>query len=387
MHNNFIIPDFTLGQLAQLTNGKLKGDPNLALSGINPNPLEAKTGELCLIFSNKFIKLLNQGMLKAGAYLVPSDSQIQVEVPRVEVKRPKLIIKQLLEVFGPKPFTLPVGIHPSAIIDQSASLGKDVRIGPLVYIGPEAVIGDRTEVQAGSIIGSKVQIGVDCLIHPRVCLQENSKIGNKVIIQGGAVIGADGFSYITEETSNLEKIQAGNQLTESTDLKNQKQAQLKVPSIGWVEIADRVEIGANTCIDRGTIGPTTIGQGTKIDNLVQIAHNCKIGENCLIIGQAGIAGSVILGDNVVIAGQSGCKDNIELRCGTVLVGASHAHKDTLPFSVIGGNPAIDVKEYIQKEKNLRRALRQIPKLKEASDLLKKEITKLKKESNTLRDEQ
>lgn len=368
--SGFQIPSFSLGQLAQITGGELHGDPALQLSGVNPDPLKAKAGELCFVFNNKFIKLLNEGELKASAYLVPSDSNITIEAPRVAVKRPKLIIKQLLEVFAPKRFSFAVGIHPSAVIDESATLGKNVRIGPFVFIGPKSVIGDNTEIQSGVHIGQGVSIGSSCTIKPRVVIEDSTKVGNRVIIHPGTVVGADGFSYVTEEQSNLEKIQAG---AKPEELEIKKQPQLKVPSAGWVEIGDDVEIGANTCIDRGTIGPTIIGNGTKIDNQVQVAHNCKIGEDCLMIGQAGLAGSVTLGDRVVIAGHSGCKDNIEIGHDTVIVAASHAHKDSAPFQILGGDPAIPAREYIQKEKSLRRALREVPKLREEVDALKKKV--------------
>jgi UDP-3-O-[3-hydroxymyristoyl] glucosamine N-acyltransferase len=366
--SNFQIPSFTLGQLAQITSGDLVGDPSLSLAGVSSDPLKASSNQLCLVFTPKFIKLLNEGKLNAAAYLVPTDSKITVDVPRVAVKRPKLIIKQLLEVFGPKRFSFPAGVHPSAVVDESVILGKNVKIGPHVFIGPKSEIGDNTEIQAGVVIGQSVNIGSSCLLRARVVIEDSCKIGNRVIIHPGTVIGADGFSYITEEISNLEKIQAG---TKTEELEVKTQPQLKVPSAGWVEIADDVEIGANSCIDRGTIGPTSIGRGTKIDNLVQIAHNCKIGEDCLLIGQSGLAGSVTLGDRVVVAGHSGCKDNTEIGHDVVIAASSHTHKDVEPFNIMGGNPALTAKEYIQREKGIRRAMREAPKLREELEALKK----------------
>jgi UDP-3-O-[3-hydroxymyristoyl] glucosamine N-acyltransferase len=367
---SFQIPNFTLGQLAQITNGELSGDANLTLQGISPDPLKATPDQLCLVFGSKFIKLLHEGKLNAGAYLVPSDAKITANVPRVAVKRPKLIIKQLLEVFGPKRFSFPIGVHPSAVIDPTASLGKNVKIGPLVYVGPGAQIGDNTELQTGATLGANVKVGSGCLIKSRVVVEDACIIGNRVILHPGAVIGADGFSYVTEDVSNLEKIQAG---AKPNDLEPKPQLQLKVPSAGWVEIADDVEIGANTCIDRGTIGATIIGRGTKIDNLVQVAHNCKIGEDCLLIGQSGMAGSVTMGDRVVIAGHSGCKDNTEIGHDSIIAAASHTHKDVEPFSIMGGDPAVTAKEYIGREKSLRRALREVPKLRQELNELKKSI--------------
>ncbi len=367
--SNFAIPSFTLGQLAQITSGEISGDPNLSLSGVSPDPLKANETQLCLVFSPRFLKLLNEGQLKAGAYLVPTDAKISIDVPRVAVKRPKLIIKQLLEVFGPKRFSFPVGVHPSAVLEESVTLGKNVKIGPQVYVGPNSSIGDNTEIAAGVTIGQGVKVGSNCLLRARVVIEDSCKIGNRVIIHPGAVIGADGFSYVTEDTSNLEKIQAG---AKPTELEPKPQPQLKVPSCGWVEIADDVEIGANTCVDRGTIGPTIVGRGTKIDNLVQIAHNCKIGEDCLLIGQSGLAGSVVVGDRVVIAGHSGCKDNTEIGHDVVIAAASHTHKDVEPFNIMGGDPAVTAKEYIHREKSLRRAMREVPKLREELEALKKQ---------------
>ncbi len=368
MSENFQIPSFTLGQLAQITGGQAFGNTDLPLKGFSPDPLKASSEQLCFVFNNKYLNLLNEGKLSAGGYLVPSSAKITANVSFVAVERPKLVIKQLLELFSPKRYSFPAGVHATAIIDETAQIGKNVKIAPHVFIGPNSIIGDNTEIQAGVNIGKSVKIGSGCLIKYKVTIEDFCKIGNKVIIHPGAVIGADGFSYITEEISNLEKIQAG---AKAEDLKIQAQPQLKVPSAGWVEIGDEVEIGANTCIDRGTIGPTIIGNRTKIDNLVQIAHNCKIGEDCLLIGQCGLAGSVILEDRVIIAGHAGCKDNITIGHDTILVASSHAHKDAIAFSVLGGNPAIPAKEYIQKEKSLRRTIRETAKLRDEIEELKK----------------
>ncbi|MDX1918610.1 MAG: UDP-3-O-(3-hydroxymyristoyl)glucosamine N-acyltransferase [Candidatus Caenarcaniphilales bacterium] len=360
----FEIPNFNLGKLAQITGGELVGDPRLELYGVSSNPLEADEKQLCLVFTPRFLKLLNQGELKAGAYLVPSDVKIERQVAHVKVPRPKLVIKQLLDFFGPKRFCFSEGVHPTAIIAENVKLGAGVSIAPHCYIGPGTQIGDQTQIQPGVVLGKNVQIGTKCLIRAKVVIEDETKIGDRVIIHPGAVIGADGFSYVTERPSNAELLQqhAGNKT--KADLKAESNPLLKVPSIGWVEIGDDVEIGANTCIDRGTIGATVIKRGTKIDNLVQIAHNCLIGEECVIIGQAGLAGSVTLGDRVLIAGHSGCRDNIELGHDTVLVGASHAHRDAPPFSLLGSNPAIEGTEYLKREKTLRRIMREFPILKE-----------------------
>jgi UDP-3-O-[3-hydroxymyristoyl] glucosamine N-acyltransferase len=362
------IPSFTLGQLAQMTNGEISGDPDFKLLGFSPDPLKADSQQLCFVFTPKYIKLLNEGKLAAGAYLVPSDAKIEAPVNCVKVARPKLTIKQLLDLFAPKRFTFPEGIHASAIVEPTAQLGDRVKIGPFAFVGPRTIIGDKTEIQSGVQIGQNVKIGKNCLIKSNVVIEDFSKIGDNVIIHPGAVVGADGFSYVTERESNLEQVQKG---AKPESLSTEPNPLLKVASAGWVEIEDDVEIGANSCIDRGTLGVTVIGKGTKIDNQVQIAHNCRIGKDCLLIGQSALAGSVILGDRVVIAGHSGCKDNIEIGHDTILAAASHAHKDAEPFSILGGDPALPAKEYIQREKSLRRAMRETPKLREELNELKK----------------
>ncbi|HEY9885730.1 MAG TPA: UDP-3-O-(3-hydroxymyristoyl)glucosamine N-acyltransferase, partial [Vampirovibrionales bacterium] len=369
------IPQFTLGQLKQITSGKIFGDENLTLKGFSSDPLKATKEQLCFAFTPKYIKLLNEGKLNAGAYLVPEDSKVEVEVPRVAVKRPKLTIKLLLDLFAPKRFSFNPSVHPSVVKHENVQLGKNVKIGPNVFLGPNCKIGDNTEIQAGVVIGRNVEIEQGCLLKANVVIEDYCKIGKRVIIHPNTVIGADGFSYVTEDISNLEKARAG---AKPEELSTGRQIQHKVPSAGIVIIEEDVEIGANTCIDRGTMGPTIIKKGTKIDNLVQIAHNCTIGEDCLLVGQCGIAGSVTLGDRVVVAGHAGCKDNTEIGHDTIIAGASHTHKDAPPYSIMGGDPAIPATEWIKKEKALRKAMREAPKLREELNELKKIVAELQK---------
>lgn len=371
---DFHIPSFKLGQLAQVTGGELNGDPALELKGFSPDPLKATSDQLCFVFRDKYIRLLNDGELSAGAYLVPTNVKITAEVPYVAVKRPKLIIKQLLEVFGPKRYSFPAEVHPSAVIDPSAKLGKNVKIGPQVFVGPNSSIGDNTELQAGVKIGKSVTLGSSCLIKYSVVIEDNTKIGNRVIIHPGTVIGGDGFSYVTEELSNLEKIQAGANPAELVG----RQKQLKVPSVGWVVLGDDVEIGANSCVDRGTLGPTIVGRGTKVDNHVQIAHNCKIGEDCLLAGHVALAGSVVWEDGVIGGGKSMCSDNLTVGHDSVLTGAAEVTNDLPPYSVVASiQPALPMRQYFSREKSVRRLIRDFPKVKLEIEELKKELKSLK----------
>ncbi len=362
------IPPFTLSDLASLLSGQIIGDPALKLTGFNGDPLKASPTELCFIFNAKFCRLLNEGALQAGAYLVPSDFEFKVDFNGIAVDRPKLVVRTLLTHFAPKRFAPPVGVHATAVIDPSAQIGEGVRVGAHVFIGPQCTIGARSEIQAGCSLGQGVRLGEACCLKYRVVIEDFCQLGDRVIVHPGAVIGADGFSYVTAEPTNVERLIAGGQ---SADLAIIKQAQLKVPSVGWVEIGDDVEIGANSCIDRGSFGATIIGRGTKIDNLVQVAHNCKLGEDVLLAGQCGLAGSVTLGDRVVIAGQAGCRDNTTIGDDSLVLGASHVHKDAPAFSVLGGSPAVPAQEYIKREKSLRRVLRDVPQLKERLEALEK----------------
>lgn len=361
------IPKFLLGPLAQLIDGQLVGDPKLELKGFNPSPEKANSEEICFVFTPKYLKKLNEGELNAGAYIVPADSKIEVDVTYIAVKRPKLVVKQLLDMYAPRRYSNPVGIHPTAVIDETTEIADNVKIGPQVVIGPRTKIKAGTEIQAGVTIGEDVQIGAKSLIRSRVVIEDQTIIGDRVIIHPGAVIGADGYSYITKEETIFEMMSTS-QSTSPEELFDEKKhannPHLKVIAAGNVVIGDDVEIGSNTCIDRGTMGPTRVGRGTKIDNLVQIAHNCVIGEDCLIVAQVGLAGSVKLEDRVVVAGQAGCKDGITLGHDTLLLAASHASRDLPPFSGVMGSPAIPIKEFINKEKNIRRVLRDVPKIKD-----------------------
>lgn len=332
--NNLInIPTFSINNLADLIQGLYIGsNPEHEISTFSPSPESATSSSFCFVFTDKYIKLLNNNQFNAGCYIVPTSANINnTDINIIKVDRPKLTIKYLLDQFAPQKSSYKQSIHPSAII------------------GENCTIGDNTVIMANVFIGDNCKIGNNCIIHPN------------------AVIGDDGFSFVTERENILDKLAKSRSLNinlqelfdEETMLNN---PHLKVKSTGSVIIEDNVEIGANTCIASGTLGNTIIKAGTKIDNLVQIAHNCTIGEDCLIVAGAGIAGSVTLGDRVVIAGHAGIKDGVTIGHDSILFASSHAHRDAPEYSLLGGNPAIPVKDYHQKEKNLRRVMRYVQKL-------------------------
>ncbi|MDR2806765.1 MAG: UDP-3-O-(3-hydroxymyristoyl)glucosamine N-acyltransferase [Puniceicoccales bacterium] len=216
-------------------------------------------------------------------------------------------------------------IHPSAVLHTSVNLGSHVSIGPCVVIEEGVKIGDHTRIDAGTFIGRHTSIGCDVEIFPNVSIMSFSQIGNRVVLHSGVVIGSDGFGFMKTE-----------------------EGYEKIPQIGNVILEDDVDIGAHTTIDRARFASTIIGQGTKIDNLVQIGHNVKIGKNCIIISQAGIAGSVTLGDNVTLGGQVGIAGHLHIAEGTQIGAQSGVTKDTKPHSVLLGSPAAPYRETVQQ---------------------------------------
>jgi len=213
----------------------------------------------------------------------------------IAVPNPKLAFARVAAVLHPPKRRFPE-IHDSAVVADVVDLGEDIFIGAFVTIGENSIVGDGTQIRAGTKIGDHVTIGRDCVLHPNVFIEDGSSIGNNVILHAGVVIGADGFGYVKDENNNY----------------------VKFPQIGTVVIEDNVEIGANTCIDRGALGETRIGEGTKIDNLVQVGHNVSIGKRCVIAAQTGISGSVTIEDDCVIGGQVGFGDHVRVQSGAVI---------------------------------------------------------------------
>ena len=249
----------------------------------------------------------------------------------LQVEDAELATARVLERLAPPiPRPLP-GVHPAAIVAASARLGEECRIGPGVVIGERCVIGDRSVLHANVYIGDDTTLGSDCEMLPNVVLRERITVGHRVIIHAGSVIGSDGFGYRWDGTRHV-----------------------KVPQIGVVVIEDDVEIGSCACIDRAKFAETRIGRGTKIDNLVQIAHNVRIGPHCVIVGQAGMAGSVTLGAGVVLGGQSAVRDHISLGDGAMLAACSGLMEDIDPRQVMSGVPALPHRQSLREQAALRR---------------------------------
>lgn len=329
-------------------------------------PKSADESTLALALTEE--ELANLAFTKAKAAVVPIGAGIE-NISTIEVEKTRLAMMKLLHLYA-IPVDAPVGIHEKATIDPEAQIGQNVSIGPNVVVGRGAVIGDNTKLVANVYIGKFVEVGNNCLFYPGVNIGDFAQIGNNVIIHHGTSIAADGFSFVTEKPNNVETAkQQGNVEGDFS-----QQTIFKIPSLGSVTISDDVEIGANVCIDKGTVENTFVGKGTKIDNLAMIGHNCKIGRNCLIVSQVGISGSVEIGDRVVLAGQVGIADHVNIGADSIIMAQSGVSKSFPEKSIVIGSPAMYRKEFARQMKTLSDAKKFIEEFK----TLKKEIDEFKK---------
>lgn len=312
---------WTLAEIAALIGGTVLGDPDTLITGV-AGVEEAGDGDL--VFAESAAFLAKATACAAAAVLVPEAPTPLPAKPLIQVEAPRLAFVRFLEALFP-PVQLPAGIHPTAQIGTGLSLGVDVRIGPHVVIGDDVTLGDGVQVFAGVFIDDGCRIGAGSLLFPHVVLYPNVKIGQRCILHAGAVLGTDGFGFLP----------IGRGLR-------------KIPHLGSVEVADDVEIGANTTIDRAKTGVTYIGPGTKIDNLVHIAHNVRIGPSCVMAAQVGIAGSSSLGAGVMLGGQVGLKDHVHLGDGVQVGAQSGIMKSTPPGEVVFGSPATPVRQHLKE---------------------------------------
>lgn len=352
---------YTIEEITGVVGGLLSKVEDANISKISP-PLLADENTLALALGEEEIENLAQ--TKAKAALVPLGVNIE-NITTIEVERPRLAMMKLLHMFYTEPET-EAGIHPSAIVHESAKLGANVSIGPHVVISKGVDISDNTKIMANSYIGSEAKIGKNCFFHANVNIGDRVQIGNNVILHHGVCLGADGFSFVTENPDNIEKARQDGNISEA----NIEHKIFKIPSIGSVKIGDNVEIGANTTIDRGTIEDTSIGDDTKIDDQVMIGHNCKVGKGCMIVSQVGIAGSCVIGDRVVIAGQAGLADHLNIGNDSIIAAKAGVTKSFPEKSIVVGAPAVPRKEFIRQLKTLKDADELIKKFKKYEPLLK-----------------
>lgn len=336
----------TVQEIADLVGGSIEGDGATLInhaSGIK----EAQAGDVTFLANSRYQPLLKE--TNATAVIV----QAGIAAPKGKIvirhESPSLAFAKIMERLGPVPVRYVPGIHSTAIIGKDVKLGKDVSIQPYVVIEDEVVIEDSAVIGAGSFIGRNAQIGAKTLVYPRVVIRERVTIGNRCIVHSGAVIGSDGFGYATVHGLHH-----------------------KIPQIGTVVIEDDVEIGANVTIDRARFDKTWIKKGTKIDNLVQIAHNVVIGENSIVVAQAGISGSTVIGNNVVLAGQSGAVGHITIGDNAIVCARAGVTKNIPAGHMVSGFPAASH----SKAKRIQALISRLPKLYEkVLELDKKEKIK------------
>ncbi len=339
---------YTLGDVAAALDAPVVGDPALPVRDL-VHPREARDeADLVFIMDPTLLAAL------AGTPVRCAVVAQEIAVPpgqfagHIPVPRPRYALATLLDLFA-RPVHAPAGVHPSAFVDASAELGPRVSVGAFTYVGPGATVGPGTVLMPHVTVGAEARIGADCLLHPGVRVGERVVLGNRVIVHHNASIGADGFSYATPDAASFETARGGGDVVE-TPIRGLR----RINSIGTVVIGDDVEIGACAAIDRANIGATTIGRGTKIDNLVQVGHNCTIGEDCLISGQTGISGSCRIGNRVVLAGGVGVADHITIGDDAVVGARSGVGRHVPPRQVVIGLPATAKTKFIERELNVGR---------------------------------
>lgn len=332
--------------MAALVGGTVEGDGKTQIFRARPIS-HAGAGDITFIEDARNARLLQQS--PASAVVVGMDFASSVPIPLIRVAKPLEAFGKIADHFQIPRSLMPPGIHPQSSIAASAKLGRVVSVGPFVVIGEDVSIGDRCRLMPGVVIGDGCRLGDDVVLYPNVVLYPDTVLGNRVMVHAGVVLGADGFGYRTEGGRHV-----------------------KVPQRGHVEIGDDVEIGANTTIDRATFLTTQVAEGTKIDNLVQIAHNCQIGRHNLIVSQVGLAGSCKTGDYVVIAGQAGIKDHITIGDGAILEAMSGLMENVPAGEKWVGAPAMPAREQFR----LIGLVRKLPELREKLTSLTKHVEDL-----------
>lgn len=336
-------------EIAKFIQGELVGDGDILINGIN-GVNEASEGELAFIISTQGTALIES--TKASCVVVPKNLAGKFNKPIIKVENPSIAFSRIIGFLMPDRIPRPKGIHPTAVISKSARIAKGVAMGPYVVVEDGASIGEETVIYPFCYIGKNVAIGKHCIFYPNVTIREEVTIGSGVIIHPGSVIGSDGFGYDIQKDGT----------------------QVKIPQLGTVVIEDDVELGSCVTVDRARFNKTVIGKGTKIDNMVQIAHNVIIGPDCVIAAQSGIAGSSILGRNVVFGGQVGVSDHVTVGDFVIAGAKTGIHKSYPAKTVLFGYPS----KPADKAREQIAATGLLPKLFERVRKLEEKIKKLEK---------
>jgi UDP-3-O-[3-hydroxymyristoyl] glucosamine N-acyltransferase len=337
----------TVAELAAHVGGRVRGDGDVLIRSV-ARLADAEAGEIAFIEDIKLAESARSS--RASCLIVPEGAQLEARCV-IEATHPKLAFALIAELLHTRERPEP-SVHPTAVVAESADVDALAFIGAYARIGERVRIGAGTQVHAGATIGDDVYIGRDCVIYPNVVLYNHVRLGERVILHAGVSIGADGFGYVPDE----------------------KNFRHKFPQLGSVAVEDDVEIGANTCVDRGALGQTRIGRATKIDNLVQIAHNVDIGERVVIAAQTGISGSTVIEDDAIIGGQVGMGDHARVQSGAII----GSKAGILPGKIVRagvwwGIPVQPLDEY----KRLNAHMNRLPQMREEMKKLRAELEELK----------
>lgn len=348
----------TAGDIALLLGAELVGDARTLITSVAG--IESALPGSILFVENE--ALLQSAFDSPAAAIIASNAAGE-EIRRSQTNRkpalltenPRLAFAKVMAYFQPKPVRV-AGIHASAVVAEDAHIGQNVTIGAGCTVGQSAHIGDNVLIYPNVVVSDGAQIGDDCVLHANVVIGHHVNLGKRVLVHPGSVLGSEGFGYVLDKGRHH-----------------------KVPQLGTVVIEDDVEIGANVCIDRATIGATRIGEGTKIDNLVQIAHNVQIGKNCILCGQVGISGSVVVEDSVIMAGQAGLADHVKIGKGAILGAKTGIMGNVSAGDVVLGSPAISQRDFLKREA----AARKLPETMRAFRQMEKQLQELKAQIEAL----
>jgi UDP-3-O-[3-hydroxymyristoyl] glucosamine N-acyltransferase len=331
-----------LGELASRLGAELCGDAELEVTGVKGIE-DAGPTEITFVANPRYAALARK--TRAAAVLVEPEFQ-EIEAPTLRLKNPYLAFSRALGLFYQPPVYAP-GIHPTAVIDSTAEIGDGAHIGAYVVVGPGVRLGPHATLLPHVVLYPGVQAGGHLFAHAHAVVRENCVLGDHVTLENGAIVGADGFGFAKNEAGHWEKI----------------------PQSGPVHLGNRVDVQANACIDRATVGATQIGDGTKVDNLVQVGHGSRIGENTLLCAQTGLAGSSVVGNNVILAGQTGIAGHCSVGDGVILTAQSAVSHDVPAGKTISGSPGFDNRVWLRAVTIFQR----LPELLKRLDRLEKKV--------------
>jgi UDP-3-O-[3-hydroxymyristoyl] glucosamine N-acyltransferase len=337
-----------LGEIAARLGCRLDGDGEVEVVGVSAIET-AGPGELTFLANPRYHAAVAH--TRASAIILPEDAA-PAPCAMLRTPQPYVMFARALALLHPQSRP-PAGAHASALVEPGATVAGDAAVGPFVHVAAGAVVGPRTVLHAFVSVGPGARIGADCTVHSHVAIREGVVIGDRVVLQNGVVLGADGFGFATGSDGRHEKI----------------------PQVGTVVVGDDVEIGANSTVDRPPVGTTRIGRGTKIDNLVQVAHGVQVGEDVFLAAQVGIAGSTVIEDRVVLAGQVGVAGHITIGRGVRATAQTGIPNSVDPGAFISGYPAIDNREWLKSSAVFRR----LPELRKAVQDLERRLAALEVE--------